>query len=220
MKRKVILLVGAFILIISASAFYVIDFTKTKKAKRNISNIELHEGDIIFQSTNSRQCEAVKLVTKSNWSHCGLIFNRYNKKDDWWVLEAVQPVRWTKLNQFIARGQGGHYEIKRVENKSVTDSVGELLQKSAEKHLGKEYDALFAWGNESIYCSELVWKTYHDVLKTSIGNTQTLSDFDLSHPMVASIAQERYGDNIPWTETVISPQAIYESGELVSISKK
>ena len=220
MKQNVILFLGAFILIIGASAFYVIEYSKNRKAKSENLKKELREGDIIFQSTNSRQCAAVKLVTQSDWSHCGLIFNRYKKKDDWWVLEAVQPVRWTKLKNFIARGTGGHYEIKRLANSVITDSVGDVLQGEAEKQLGKNYDALFAWGNESIYCSELVWKTYHNILGLEIGKTQTLKDFDLSHPSVNVIAVERYGDNFPWEEKVISPQAIYENKNLSLVIKQ
>jgi uncharacterized protein YycO len=220
MKQNVILFLGAFILIIGASAFYVIDYSKNRKTKSENLKKELREGDIIFQSTNSRQCAAVKLVTQSDWSHCGLIFNRYKKKDDWWVLEAVQPVRWTKLKNFIARGTGGHYEIKRLANSVITDSVGDVLQGEAEKQLGKNYDALFAWGNESIYCSELVWKTYHNILGLEIGKTQTLKDFDLSHPSVNVIAVERYGDNFPWEEKVISPQAIYENKNLSLVIKQ
>ncbi len=207
------------VLVFGISATYYLDITGGKQLKKAIKNNELHEGDIIFQSTNSRQCDAVKMVTKSEWSHCGLIFNRYNKKNDWWVLEAVQPVRWTRLKSFIARGTKGHYAIKRLVGESVDSKTGDKLQAEAEKYLGKNYDALFAWSNESIYCSELVWKTYQNVIHQDVGQTQQLKDFDLSHPSVASIAAERYGDNIPWEEKVISPQAIYESSKLETVIK-
>lgn len=214
MKRKLILYGICATLLIGASAFFYVQRTGGLILKKAIENNELHEGDIIFQSTNSAQCSAVKMVTKSDYSHCGLVFNRYNKKDDWWVLEAVQPVKWTKLKSFIARGQSGHYVIKRLKSIANNTSIGDTLQQAAEKHLGKNYDALFQWSNEKIYCSELVWKTYKDVLGKEVGKTQQLSNFDLSHPSVAKIVEERYGDNIPWQEKVISPQAIYECNQL------
>ncbi len=220
MKNKLSISILLLTIILIGTAFIYVQNTGGKKLKKAIATNQLHEGDIIFQSTNSRQCDAVKMVTKSEWSHCGLIFNRYNKENDWWVLEAVQPVRWTKLKNFIARGTGGHYEIKRlVSDLIITDSVGSLLQKEAEKHLGKNYDALFAWGNETIYCSELVWKTYKEILGLEIGKTQHLKDFDLSHPTVNEIAVERYGNNFPWEEKVISPQAIYENPNLKLVIK-
>jgi len=216
---RILVSLGILALFIGVSAFLYVDYTGGKKLVQAIDDNELQEGDIIFQSTNSRQCDAVKMVTKSDWSHCGLIFNRTNKKGDWWVLEAVQPVRWTKLRNFIARGTGGHYEIKRIKDNSIADSIGDQLQAEAEQHLGKNYDALFAWDNENIYCSELVWKTYKNVLAMEVGKTQQLKDFDLSHPSVNAIAVERYGENIPWEETVISPQAIYENVNLISVIK-
>lgn len=215
--KKIILFSVLAVVLIGGSAFYI-QKTGGAPLKKAIKNQQLEEGDIIFQATNSAQCAAVKMVTKSDWSHCGMIFNRYNKKDDWWVLEAVQPVRWTKLKNFIARGQGGHYVIKRLKNMD-SKAKGDLLQEEAEQSLGKNYDALFEWSDENIYCSELVWKTYKTILGQSVGRTQHLKDFDLSHPQVAKIVAERYGQNIPWEEKVISPQAIFENQDLELVIK-
>lgn len=215
--KKIILFSSLALILIAGSAFYI-QKTGGFPLKKALENNLLQEGDIIFQSTYSEQCAAVKMVTKSEWSHCGLIFNRSNEEGDWWVLEAVQPVKWTRLQNFIARGQGGHYVIKRLKNMDGTKQ-GDLLQKEAERYLGKNYDALFQWSNENIYCSELVWKTYMNTLNQSVGQTQFLRDFDLSHPQVAKIVQERYGDKIPWDEKVISPQAIYEHSNLDLILK-
>lgn len=217
MKRKALLFSLLFIFAILATAFYYVQRTGGKQLKKAITDNELHEGDIIFQSTNSAQCEAVKMVTKSDYSHCGLVFNRYNKPNDWWVLEAVQPVKWTPIKNFIAHGQKGHYIIKRLKSIANNKTIGDSLQAAAEKYLDKNYDALFEWSNENIYCSELVWKAYKNILNIEVGKTQILKDFDLSHPSVAKIVKERYGDNIPWEEKVISPQAIFENKELITI---
>lgn len=215
--KKIILFSILALVLVGGSAFYV-QKTGGLLLKKAIKNNVLQEGDIIFQSTNSAQCAAVKMVTKSDWSHCGLVFNRFNKEGDWWVLEAVQPVRWTKLKSFIARGQGGHYEIKRLKNMD-SQKNGDLLQEEAEKSLNKNYDALFQWSDENIYCSELVWKTYKTILDTEVGQTQQLKDFDLSHPHVDKIVKERYGNKVPWQEKVISPQAIFEYEQLELVIK-
>lgn len=214
MKRKLIIFSLFAAVLIGTSAFLYVQKTGGKQLKKAIKNNQLHEGDIIFQSTNSAQCDAVKMVTKSDWSHCGLIFNRYNKPNDWWVLEAVQPVKWTMLKKFIARSTDGHFSIKRLKSINSNTTVGDSLQQTAEQYLGRNYDALFEWSNDNIYCSELVWKTFENTIHESVGVPQQLKDFDLSHPSVAKIAAERYGENIPWEEKVISPQAIYEANNL------
>jgi uncharacterized protein YycO len=69
----------------------------------------------------------------------------------------------------------------------------------------------FGWSDEKIYCSELVWKIYKRGADVEIGKLQQLSDFDLSSDIVKAKLKERYGDNIPMNETVISPAAIFES---------
>ena len=37
------------------------------------------DGDIIFQTSQSEQCEAVRIATDSKFSHCGIIFNENGK---------------------------------------------------------------------------------------------------------------------------------------------
>jgi hypothetical protein len=70
-------------------------------------------GDIIFQSSVSPQCDAIKQATQSAYTHCGIIFQW---KDSWMVFEAVQPVKRTKIEDFIARGKDQHYVVKRLKD--------------------------------------------------------------------------------------------------------
>ena len=64
----------------------------------------LRDGDIIFQESTSRQSEMVGVLTRSEWTHMGVIFVDTSGPT---VLEAVSPVRYTKLADWIARGRGG-----------------------------------------------------------------------------------------------------------------
>ena len=64
-----------------------------------VESEELQDGDIIFQTSKSSQSKAIQLATNSKYSHCGLIFKRKNGQDDWCVIEAVQPVKWTPLSK-------------------------------------------------------------------------------------------------------------------------
>ncbi len=82
---------------------------------------------------------------------------------------------------------------------------------------GKKYDLYFEWLDDKMYCSELVWKIYKEALNIEIGNLEPLSNFDLSHKLVKQKMQEGYGHQIPLTENVISPVAMFESKYLVTV---
>ena len=71
--------------------------------------------------------------------------------------------------------------------------------------------------DERIYCSELVWKIYKEALDIEIGELETLEDFDLTDKAVKQKLKERYGNNIPQNEKVISPVAMFESPLLETV---
>ncbi len=176
----------------------------------------LRDGDIVFQSTSSTQCEAVQLATNSPYSHCGIVFKR---RGTWFVLEAVQPVRYHEFNSWTKQGVNGHYVVKRLKNADslLTADVVKKMQKEGAKMLGKNYDITFEWSDREIYCSELVWKIYKRTLGLEIGTLKVLGDFDLSSNIVKRILKERYGNNIPLQETVISPADIFDSELLILV---
>ncbi|MBL7718918.1 MAG: YiiX family permuted papain-like enzyme [Flavipsychrobacter sp.] len=178
---------------------------------------KLKEGDIIFQSSKSGQSYAIQLATKSQYSHCGII---YKDGDNFYVYEAIQPVKKTLLKDWIARGDDDHYVIKRLKNRSVlTPAVLEKMKDETKSHLDKDYDIYFGWSDNDMYCSELVWKAYKRAAGIEVGKLQKLREFDLSHPVVQKKVQERYGNDIPLDETVISPASIFES-ELLEVVKE
>ena len=74
---------------------------------------EIQEGDLIFQTSLSSQSQAIQFATKSIYSHCGILFQKDN---EFYVLEAVQPVKFTKLEKWIQRGKGKKFVIKRLKN--------------------------------------------------------------------------------------------------------
>ena len=177
---------------------------------------KIQSGDIIFQTSQSNQSKAIQLATNSVYSHMGIIYENNGK---YWVYEAVQPVKLTPLPQWISRGLKGHYVIKRLKNAAeiLTPEVLISMKHLREKYNGKPYDIYFEWSDEKIYCSELVWKIYQEATEIEIGELERLSDFDLTHPIVQSTVQERYSDNIPFDEKVISPAAMFHSDKLVTV---
>jgi hypothetical protein len=179
----------------------------------------LHSGDVIFQTSMSPQCQAVRLATRSRFSHCGMIWKVGNKN---FVLEAVQPVRMTPLDEWISHGEEKKYVVRRLKNADsiLTGKVLRQMDAEGKKMLGKSYDGYFEWSDDKIYCSELIWKIYKRAAGIEVGRLQQMKDFDLSSGPVKEIIHQRYGDHPPVNETVISPQSIYESSLFVTVRSK
>ncbi|OQP61455.1 peptidoglycan peptidase [Niastella vici] len=179
-------------------------------------NKELRNGDIIFQTSLSEQSKAIQLATKSKFSHCGIVF-KYGP--NYYVFEAVQPVKRTALDKWIARGQDGRYVVKRLKNADqiLTGTVLVKMKQICNQLKGKSYDLTFEWSDDKIYCSELIWKIYKRAAGIEIGKLEKLSDFDLKNDAVKKKMKERYGNNIPLNETVISPAAIFNSELLTTV---
>lgn len=223
MKKIVILgLVGLFIFVgLFAKKKYYDPKHHLLDARNEVKiladNNELKSGDLIFQTSLSGQSIAIQLATNSKYSHCGLI---YKDGNDYFVLEAVQPVKRTRLDKWIARGQDGKYVIKRLKNADqvLTPETLAKMRQVVDKFIGKNYDLTFEWSDDKIYCSELIWKVYERGAGIEIGKLQKLSDFDLKNDAVKNKMKERYGDNIPKDEIVISPVSIFDS-ELLTIVK-
>ncbi len=169
---------------------------------------QLRDGDIIFQTSRSAQSAAIQKATHSKYSHVGIILFCNGAPC---VFEAIQTVQYTPLKQWVARGDGGHYVVKRLRDADCILTPANLakLREAADRFRGRPYDPTFEWSDSRIYCSELVWKIYERGVGVRVGRLQTLRDFDLSDPIVKAKMKERYGSHVPLAETVISPGAIF-----------
>jgi hypothetical protein len=179
----------------------------------------LHEGDLIFHTSQSAQSQAIQLATHSPYSHCGLL---YKTNGEWQVFEAVQPVKLMPLARWVARGQGQHFVVKRLRDAktALTPAALGRLRAAGQPMLGHNYDLAFEWSDERIYCSELIWKGYDRGLHWQLGQLQQLRDFDLSNPAVQTKLRERYGAQLPLSEPVISLASIFSSPELVTVVQR
>jgi hypothetical protein len=135
------------------------------------------------------------------------------------VFEAVEPVRTTPLDDWIARGEGGHFVAKRLRDadRVLTPEALARMLRVAKRFRGKHYDLYFDWSDDRMYCSELVWKIYQRALGIQLGSLQTIGEFDLSDPVVRAKVQERWGGPPPRSEPVISPAAIFASDRLITV---
>lgn len=192
-------------------------FTQTRKAAPVSTDIQ--EGDIIFQVSQSDLSTAIQLATHSKYSHCGIIFKR---GDAWYVYEALQPVRYTPLQEWIARGKGKHFVQKRLRDAAtlLTPGVVDKMKAIGSQYDGKDYDIYFAWSDERMYCSELVWKIYKGATGLEIGTLQALKDFDLHSTAVKQQMEQIYQGHIPLDEKIISPVSMFNSPLLVTVASK
>jgi len=224
--KKGIILLGLLALILVGGLYakrkfydpkHRLDNAKTE-VKKLAEKKEIKNGDLIFQTSLSGQSKAIQLATNSKYSHCGII---YSDNGQYYVFEAVQPVKTTPLDKWIARGKDGHYVIKRLKNADevLTTETLQKMKKEGEKFKGKNYDLTFEWTDDKIYCSELIWKMYKRATGLEIGKLEKLSDFDLTNEAVKQKMKERYGNKIPMDEIVISPKAIFDSELLETINK-
>src|SRR3990167_5795720 len=98
--EKVILVLGTAYILGVAPQSYALAFVKSK-AVDFTQNIDIREGDFIFQHLPGQLTEMIADVTHSQYSHCGIIV----KKDNgFFVIEAIGPVRLTPINEWISRG--------------------------------------------------------------------------------------------------------------------
>lgn len=178
--------------------------------------LEVREGDIIFHPSRSAQSLAIQQATHSRYSHMGLVLHRDGRLQ---VFEASARVKYTPLAEWIARGEGGHYVLKRLReaDRLLDEPALRRLRAEAAPFAGRRYDLTFEWSDQRIYCSELVWKIYQRALGLEIGALQQIRDFDLSSAAVRSKMHERYGEQVPLNEQVISPAAMFDSPLLVQV---
>ena len=198
------------------SLFFGLIFISFNCKEINSKEVAFQNGDIIFQTSQSKQCEAVKIATNSNFSHCGIIFIENGKT---YVYEAVQPVKMTLLEDWISHGKDAKYAVKRLKNsdKILTNEVLQKMKSYGKSMNNKDYDLYFEWSDDKIYCSELVWKIYKEGANIELCPLQKLKEFNLSNPKVKAILQERYGNSIPLEEDVVAPSQIVNSKQLVTI---
>lgn len=178
------------------------------KLQKSKEEFVFKTGDIIYQSSDQGQSKAVKLATHSKYSHVGMVVVTDSGN---YVLEAVQPVQYLEIKKWIARDPNKKYCVQRVKETRDFNNNNAALKTKMTTLLGKNYDILFEWSDEKFYCSELVWKVYKEVYGIELSSLKQLKDFDLTHPYVKDMLEQRYGKNLPLEQEVVAPQDLYES---------
>jgi hypothetical protein len=162
---------------------------------------------------------ALERALDSPYTHVGIIFIEGGRPV---VYEAVGPVKATPLDQWIARGLDGKYVVKRLKDEPsiLGPEAVAALKAVVLGYEGRAYDPYFEWSDDRIYCSELVWKAYKTGLGIEIGELARFGDHDFRDPLVQAKLRERFGDEIPSDELVISPAAMFASSRLETIAER
>lgn len=184
------------------------------------ANVNFQNGDIIFQKSQSRQSKAIYEATESEWTHMGVLYWYKNK---WHVYEAIQPVSITTLKRFQERSKNGHIVVKRIHPNVIDLSQKKhqvRLKQELLKFNGLDYDLLFEWSDDRIYCSELIWKGIYNSYKISIGKVQRFKDLKLNGPYVKKLIKERLdqtGKELDLNGLIITPISMMNSAHLINI---
>ena len=88
-----------------------------------VDDIELKEGDLLFQISKSAQSPLVAFATGSVYTHCGILVEKQGK---WYVLEATGPVKLTPLQQWCDKGRFKHVLSRRVLEKPLKFSTSSI----------------------------------------------------------------------------------------------
>lgn len=177
----------------------------------------LQSGDIVFQGTAGHQAEAIREATDSPYTHCGVVFL---EDEHLMVLEAVQPVRVTPLEHFLARSAPGTFHARRLKT-APSQYALERVWKWGRNLTGRNYDSLFRWDDETLYCSELVWKVFKQA-DIELCPRRHFRDYHLERPAVKKIIHSRYGgvDKLPADEWVVAPADIAASELLMEVPRR
>lgn len=170
----------------------------------------LETGDVVFHTSRSQQSQAIQAATESPLSHVGLV---EVTPQGVFVVEAVQPVKRTPFAQWKARGVGGRLLVLRPEGLSEAQRGASL--KVARGYLGRPYDWRFGWGDDALYCSELVHKAYARGAGVAYGKLEKLGSLRVEK--LGPALKERYGGKVPLELELVTPASLAEDTRLTVV---
>jgi Permuted papain-like amidase enzyme, YaeF/YiiX, C92 family len=176
MKKRLIL--SAFVVLLTTSCLWA---TSAK-----VSFPPLKDGDIIFQTSTSRQSGAIFAATRNSFTHMGII---KVLNDSFVVIEASNVVKETGLDEWVNWGLLNRVAVYRDDDLTIEQTKS--IFSSASKLYGKPYDVFFSFGDEAIYCSELPFLAYKNA-GISIGKIQKVSELNFDNALVKRIIKQRW----------------------------
>lgn len=203
---KKLLIILAIIVVATALPFSRMLVELATAQSQPIKEI-VKEGDVIFQTSESRQSPLIQIGTRSKITHCGIIVMRNGEP---YVLETLKTLVLTPLDKFIARGKDGKYWLKRSDKENIKIKYG--------KYLGKSYDLAFSFDNDIYYCSELVYDIYLNQLGIKLCEPKKVGDYlILGTDQLSIIEKEMTRRGITKEQYAVAPVDIFKSDYLKSV---
>ena len=172
---------------------------------------ELRTGDVVFQTSRSRQSAAIQRATRSPWSHVGIV-ERTGKGT--FVLEAIQPVSRTPWERWRKRGDGARVRVMRP--RGLDPAAAGRVVAAARRFLGRPYDPWFRWDDGAIYCSELVTKAFAEGAGLELGRRQSVGELAIEG--LEAELHRRFG-RIPSDLVLVSPASIAADEDLLVVGE-
>jgi hypothetical protein len=172
---------------------------------------ELRTGDLVFERSTSSQSFAIQWATRSPWSHVGIV---EVAQDGTYVIEAVGRVSrapWKKWRRRAVRGG----ELLVLRPLGIPEPQRRAAVEVARSFLGRRYDPRFGWGDDRIYCSELVVKAYERGAGVSLGKRERVGDLRLLG--IERVAEERWGGPIPKDLVLVTPASLVADARLARV---
>lgn len=169
----------------------------------------LERGDLVLETSTSAQSAAIQWATASRWSHVGIV--DVSPRGEVSVIEALGKVSrtpWARWERRARRGGG----VLVLRPRGLTAAQRAAAAVAARRFLGRPYDARFGWGDERIYCSELVVKAYERAAGVSLGRRERLGDLRLAG--IEGAAEARWGGPLPRDLLLVTPASIAEDPRL------
>jgi hypothetical protein len=181
---------------------------RTRALATPASGPEVEAGDLVFETSTSPQSAAIQWATRSPWSHVGIV---EVASDGTFVIEALGKVSRTPWNAWRRRARrGGELLVLRPRALSEEKRVRAVAR--AKALLGRPYDRRFGWGDDRIYCSELVVKAYERGAGISFGRRERLGDLRLAG--IEAAAGRRWGGKLPNDLVLVTPASLAEDARL------
>ena len=151
----------------------------------------MHNGDLVFQESQSTQSSAILAATGSKFTHMGIIAVK-DPLSMPTVIEASGRVREIEFGQWIKLGKGARHAEYRLPG--LSDADGLRIVQAARKYLGRSYDTYFRFAEDRIYCSELPLLAFRSV-GIELGHVETLAALNANAPQVQTLFQKRWREH-------------------------